>query len=344
MTFRLQAFVTAVSVSLFVLALGILPTVHASQLGDEATSLGANKNAAVTPESMAYLAQNVSEPEQSRVQALRFLSQYPNQNSLVAVARGLKDNSSIIREAAIEGAVPYPLEHRYRMVSPLLEDDVESVRIAATVHLLKDFEQLQMGQQAVLRTQSDKLITLLSAKKSYSQQLLLADIYRWSLRHNDAQVIYQKLLTSADKTAGLFLSLSSNYYAQGKDEKALNALDEGLALDENNASLHYSRALTLVRLKQQNIAAKSMSKAAELAPENAYYWYLNGVLQEPLDINVSIKSFEQAYLISGSPENLYAMCDIYIRNDHQNTEKCISALTEIAPASVINDLRNKQSL
>ncbi|WP_144213239.1 tetratricopeptide repeat protein [Shewanella donghaensis] len=356
MTLRPLAFITGLAVSLFIPALSM--SLPASAMGVSAQTTKTENKAVVTPQAMAYIAQNINEPAEKRAEALRFISQYPNENSLVSVARALKDKNPIVREAAIAGAMPYPLEHRYRMVSPLLQDDIEAVRFAATEHLVKDFEQLQMGQQAELRSHADKLITHLNSQQLevqsssaqptdiqhvYSQKLLLADLYRWTLRPNMAQNIYQALLSSKDKTSELYLSLSNNYYAQGKDLQALDTLDKGLEFDSSDANLHYSKALTLVRLKQKEVAAISMNKATELAPENAYYWYLNGVLQEPLDIDLSIKSFEQAYLISGSPENLYAMCDIYIRNNHKNTEECISALAEIAPAQVINDLRSKQS-
>jgi hypothetical protein len=339
MTFRPLTLFTLVALSMSLPALSISLPANAAQT--ETTTSDSSET--VTPQAMAYIAQNINEPAEKRAQALRFIAQYPNENSLVAVARALKDSQPIVREAAIAGAMPYPLEHRYRMVAPLLQDDVESVRFSATVSLIKDFEQLQMGQQAELRSQADKLIAQLKLDESYTQQLLLADVYRWTLRPNLAQNIYLGLLASADKTTELYLNLSTNYYAQGQDELALSTLDKGIEFDSSNANLHYSKALTLVRLNQKNIAAISMSKATELAPENAYYWYLNGVLQEPLDIELSIESFEQAYLISGSPENLYAMCDIYIRNNHKNTEECISALADIAPPQVINDLRAKQA-
>ncbi|MEH6453150.1 MAG: hypothetical protein V7782_08945 [Psychromonas sp.] len=343
MTFRPQVFATILPVVVCTLLLSISLSLRAQNIDVQVTPENQESEAAnVSPESMAFIAQNANETVKKRVQALHFLSQYPNQNSLVAVARALKDDNEMIREAAITGATPYPLTHRYRMVSPLLEDPVQAVRTAALVHLLKDFEQLQMGEQAKLRAESDQLIALLETDQSYSQQLLVADIYRWTFRFEASLEIYEKLLGYDDKTADLFLNLSHNYYAQEQNQQALNILNKGIAFNGEVAALYYSKALALVRLQQKDVAAISMNKATELAPDNAYYWYLNGVLQEPLDIDNAITSFNNAYLISGSPENLYAMCDIYVRNGHQNTEQCISALAEVAPQQVINELRSKQ--
>ncbi|GLS91162.1 hypothetical protein GCM10007916_22310 [Psychromonas marina] len=333
---RLPAFASGLLTSAFVLMLSMSLPLGAEELQTQ------ENNVNVTPESMAFVAQNSNESIENRVQALNFISQHPNQNSLVAAARGLKDENAMIREAAIGAVAPYPLAHRYRMVSPLLAAEESSVRSAAIIHLLKDFEQLQMGQQANVRAQADELITQLIDDQSYTQQLLLADIYRWTFRYQSAQAIYENLLTYDQKSVALFLSFSHNYYAQGKNQETLDILEKGIQFDNEDATLHYAKALALVRLQQKEVAAESMKIATELAPDNAYYWYLNGVLQEPLEIEQSIKSFEKAYLISGSPENLYAMCDIYIRNAHQNTEQCITALAEIAPQEVVDGLRQQQ--
>ncbi|PKF62512.1 hypothetical protein CW745_03505 [Psychromonas sp. psych-6C06] len=297
--------------------------------------------AETTPESMAFIAQNSNEPVEKRVQALHFISQHPNQNSLVAVARALKDEHALIRQAAIAGASPYPLKHRYRMVSPLLNDPVQSVRGDALVYLLKDYDLLAMDEQAQLTQHADKLVMQLSDKKSYSEQLLLADIYRLTFRFEASQHLYKNLLESEQKNATLFLNASLNYHALGDEHNALSILEQGINFDNQNAALYYAQALALVRLEQKGRAAIAMQKATQFSPENAYYWYLNGVLQEPIDTELAINSFKHAYLVSGSAENLYALCDIYARNKHQDSEQCINTLADIAPPEVIDDLHEK---
>ncbi|MFM5688130.1 hypothetical protein ACET70_25400, partial [Aeromonas caviae] len=55
----------------------------------------------------AYSAQDISLPAVERADALRQLAAYPNQNSLVAVARSLRDEHALVREAAVIAADPY---------------------------------------------------------------------------------------------------------------------------------------------------------------------------------------------------------------------------------------------
>ncbi|GAJ76127.1 FOG protein containing TPR repeat [Vibrio sp. JCM 18905] len=102
-------------------------------------------------EKLSYDAQNKKLSSEKRIDALRELANYPpSQNALVAVARGLKDADAGIREAAIVGAQPYMIEHRWRLVSPLLSDDDAMVRITAAINLVRDYASLSSEQQQLL--------------------------------------------------------------------------------------------------------------------------------------------------------------------------------------------------
>ncbi|MFA0125484.1 tetratricopeptide repeat protein, partial [Vibrio sp. 10N.261.48.A2] len=127
--------------------------------------------------------------------------------------------------------------------------------------------------------------------------------------HNEwdkAETVYLELIKTHPKEPQVWLSYADNFRAQNKDQQAVEVLDRGLKSVPDNAAMHYSKSLTLVRLEDKSAAANEIEVAAKLAKDNSYYWYLNGVLQEELDIDKSTQSFEKAYLISGSPEQLYA--------------------------------------
>lgn len=96
-----------------------------------------------------------------------------------------------------------------------------------------------------------------------------------------------------------------------------------------------------MRLGQKEQASKEIKSAATLAKDNSYYWYLNGVLQEEFDVTASTASFEKAYLISGAPEQLYAVCDIYARYGNPKAQQCIDELSQYAPEYVIKELTSK---
>ena len=149
-------------------------------------------------------------------------------------------------------------------------------------------------------------------------------------------------MTNQPENPQIWLSLADNYRAQQRDADAVKTLDSAIKLHPDNASLHYSKALTLVRLDEKKNAATEIEKAANMAKDNSYYWYLNGVLQEEYNLDKSVKSFEQAYLISGAPEQLYAVCDIYVRYDNPKTDECLGELEKVAPSYVIDQLKEKK--
>ena len=323
-----------------------------------------NTASTISPEQVqqwVYTAQDKRQSEQARASALRQLAPYPSQNSLVAVVRGLQDDSEAVREAAVIAAEPYQFPNRWRMLEPLLTDPNQQVRVTVTTNLIRDFGNMSPKQQHTIESAYQELVVFLSAQanvKGHTQEdtqesvsenvqlnlksaLLLADVYRWHQEWDQAQSLYETLIKANPKNAQVWLSVADNLRAQGKDDQALVALEKAIVLQPNEPNLYYSQALTLVRLEQKAKAADAIETAANMAQTNSYFWYLNGVLQEPLDIDKSVKSFEQAYLISGAPEQLYAVCDIYVRTANDKTEQCLDELGKIAPDYVIAQLKAK---
>ncbi|MDH5925806.1 hypothetical protein L8S13_05870 [Vibrio lentus] len=291
---------------------------------------------------LSYMAQDQNQSIENRTGALQELAKYPSQNALVAVARGLKDQNPEVREAAVIGSEPYQLEHRWALVSPLLKDTDTMVRHTATSNLIRDFNVLDDQQKAQIEPPVQELISFLETQESEKFQLLFADVLRWHNEWDKAETVYLELIKTHPKEPQVWLSYADNFRSQSKDQQAVEVLDRGLKNVPDNAAMHYSKSLTLVRLEDKSAAANEIEVAAELAKDNSYYWYLNGVLQEELNIDKSTKSFEKAYLISGSPEQLYAVCDIYVRYGNEKTDECLAELSKVAPGYVIDQLKEKR--
>ncbi|MEZ9411815.1 tetratricopeptide repeat protein [Vibrio lentus] len=291
---------------------------------------------------LSYMAQDQNQSIENRTGASQELAKYPSQNALVAVARGLKDQNPEVREAAVIGSEPYQLEHRWALVSPLLKDSDTMVRHTATSNLIRDFNVLDDQQKAQIEPPVQELISFLETQESEKFQLLFADVLRWHNEWDKAETVYLELIKTHPEEPQVWLSYADNFRSQSKDQQAVEVLDRGLKNVPDNAAMHYSKSLTLVRLEDKSAAANEIEVAAELAKDNSYYWYLNGVLQEELNIDKSTKSFEKAYLISGSPEQLYAVCYIYVRYGNEKTDECLAELSQVAPGYVIDQLKEKR--
>ncbi|MBC7003163.1 HEAT repeat domain-containing protein [Photobacterium sp. BZF1] len=288
------------------------------------------------------IAQDRNQNDERRADALRQLARYPNQNSLVAVARSLQDENPRVREAAVVAAEPYQFANRWRMLSPLLKDSDQHVRLAATTNLIRNYGEMTPEQQADMEKPANGLIKYLKGKSDPSSQLLLADIYRWYQQFDDANRTYNTLLDGDKQNPQIWLGLADNYRAQGEDQQANKVLVQAQNVLPEEANLFYSQALTLVRLEEKKQAADAMEKATELSPDNSYFWYLNGVLQEAFNVDQATASFEKAYEISGAPEQLYAVCDIYVRHGNLKADSCLESLAKVAPAFVIEELKSKR--
>lgn len=294
---------------------------------------------------LSYTAQDINAPVAERVAALHELVDFPGQNSLVAVARGVRSEHAEIRIASVAASAPYQLDYRWRLISPLLVDESKEVRSAAAVNLAKEFSKLEESEQGQLIEPLEDVKKELALKATSEDKLLLANIHRWLGEWQQAEKYYQDIIATTDEISPeLWLNYADNFRAQSKEQEALNILEQGLKLHPSNANLNYSKALTLVRMDKKADAALVMNKAATLADDNSYFWYLNGVLQEPLDIELSVSSFERAYLISGNPQQLYALCDIYMKSNNEKSAACMAELKRTAPAYVIEQLEQKYQI
>ncbi|SON52967.1 tetratricopeptide repeat protein [Vibrio tapetis] len=341
---------TASVVAAVVIAASASSPLYANEVSNTGSAGQSTSNVAINspqaaPKSSAewsYIAQDMNKPEHERVVALEALSSSPSQNALVAVARGLKDPSARIREAAIVAAKPYQLEHRWRLVAPLLADEDHTVRITAAANLVRDYSSLDQAKQSDSKSALLELESYLKAQPDQSSHLFLADVYRWQKQWDKASELYHQVLSEDQKNVQAWLNLADNYRGQGKDKQAINVLNQAMMVAPSNATLHYSKSLALVRLEDKEQAAKEIQIAADMAVDNSYYWYLNGVLQENVDVDISTASFEKAYKISGDPVQLYAVCDMYIRYDNGKAAQCLEELTKIAPPTVIKQLEAKR--
>ncbi|UJF17345.1 hypothetical protein L0B53_00780 [Vibrio sp. SS-MA-C1-2] len=293
---------------------------------------------------LAYTAQNKQETVAKRTEALAALQRFPNKNSFIAVARAIKEPNSEIRMAALIGSRGFNFDYRFRVVEPLFNDPEPEIRIAVTSELMPNYMSMIPKQKAIMDKEYNNLITSLFGKGNSATKLKLADIYRW---HNDpksAEPIYQELQIKDAKNPDVWINSSENYRVLQDNQQSLKMINEGIKHVPDNAKLHYAKSLILVREKNKADGLKEIKKAAELAKTNSYYWYLYAIMEQDIDIKNSTPLFEKAYLLSGSPEHLYAVCENYLTTGNRKSAQCMVALEKVAPKSAVENLKKKFNL
>ena len=102
----------------------------------------------------------------------------------------------------------------------------------------------------------------------------------FELAQNNAPVAiehYETALRLEPHAVAARLNLADTLRAIGEEARAEEVLREGLALDADNAALHHSLGLLLVRSAMPQDALAELRLAAELAPENPRFVYVLGV-------------------------------------------------------------------
>ncbi len=294
-----------------------------------------------TAEQLSYIAQDKSKKRSERIDALEQLASFPSQSALIAIARGLKDNQHDIREASVRASAPYQLTHRWRLLSPLMDDLVLDVRMAVAKNLAVDYTKMNAVQKRQFDPLFDDWASTLILKGSEESMMTLAEGYLYISDYNAARNVYSQLIERSEGGVDAWIGVAESYRLNKQDEQALAVLNDALVVFSDEPSILYVKSLTLVRLNKPNQAARSMDSAAKIAKTNSQYWYVNGVLQEAYDQQLALESLKKAYQISGHPEQLYAVCDFKIRHLDNKAEVCLMQLEKIAPPHVIANLRSR---
>ncbi|MFA0514403.1 tetratricopeptide repeat protein [Vibrio breoganii] len=294
-----------------------------------------------TVEQLSYIAQDKNNERSERINALEQLTSFPSQSALIAIARGLKDNHHDIREASVKASAPYQLTHRWRLLSPLMDDLVLDVRMAVAENLVVDYAELNAVQRQQFDPLFDDWASTLILEDTQESMMALAHGYLHICDYKAARDVYGKLIERSEGGVDAWIGIAESYRLNKQDDEALTVLNDGLVAFPNEPRLLYAKSLTLVRLDEPKLAAKNMDSAAKLAETNSQYWYVNGVLQEAYDQTLALDSLKKAYEISEQPEQLYAICDFKIRHSDNKAEVCVMQLEKIAPPHVVANLRSR---
>lgn len=290
---------------------------------------------------LAYIAQDKNQPAEARIDALNQLANYPSTNGLISLARALKDTNYKVRVAAINASTPFEFKHRWRLLEPLFSDMVVDVRLAVVENLAVDYKQMNSMQRQAFNPVLDDYIEAMNLNNDIESLLSLARVERDVELITESKQLYKYVLSKEPNNLQAILGLVDSYRLSKQDHKALQLLDKSLKQQPEQSDLMYAKAMVLVRLNEKSMAAESMNQAARIAQDNSYYWYLNGILQESIDEDLAFMSLERSYQLSGSPEQLYAVCDFKLRHQHSDLQQCIAKLEKVAPAHVSKELKTR---
>lgn len=268
---------------------------------------------------LTKIAQNKDMPDIIRASALARMENYPDQNTVVAIVRSVRDNEPLKRQGAISAASNFAIADRYRMLKPLLSDEHMPIRAAAARELapilMEPFPNNLKGEERK---------TLETALDEYRQgQMYQADrgfshtnLGNLALTLGEPKAAEKHFKTAID-IEPIFIPAYVNLadlYRQQKDEaSAQQVLKQGLAINDESASLHYALAMSLIRGGDKQGALSHLEISANSPDTSSNYIYTYALLLQDLgQTDKALSSLEKAFKMTpNNPDISYTLSQLY---------------------------------
>jgi Flp pilus assembly protein TadD len=200
------------------------------------------------------------------------------------IRRNLSNPDSLVRSAALSALDAVAPELIVELAPNLLSDPVRSVRIEAA-RVLSRLQGSLPGEQllAFRRANDERIAAQLAIAERPEAHLGLGNVYADAGTLDQAEAAFQLALRLEPRAAAARVNLADLYARNDRREDAEQILREGIALNADQAVLHHSLGLMLVRSNQQDAALAELALAASLQPNQSRFVYVYAIALNSLD-------------------------------------------------------------
>lgn len=293
---------------------------------------------------LSHIAQNASNAAIIRASALERMNQYSDPNALIAITRGAKHSDENIRIGAIRGAEGIQSPERWRILAPLLDDKVLSVRTEAARVLMPLWQSLSQAQRSTLSPALDEYLEIqtFNSDRGFAHTNM-ANVMVYQGKFNAAEQAYKESIRIEPYFANAYVNLADLYRQQKQETESLRILKLGAEANPDNGSLLYGIGLAHIRAKQPEFAAQYLNKATTVEPENAHFHYVYGLSLAETKPKLAQAAIRKAYVVSGNPQHLYALCEMQIQQKAFQAKRCVEELRKVAPKTAVMALEKQLS-
>ncbi len=221
---------------------------------------------------LAAMVSDTTNPIMVRASALARLGAYDRGYTLDAIRLARRDEP-LLRYAAPLAAASLSPDRSWRLLTPLLTDELRAVRHAAVMALLPT-----LGADPAYRDRLAPHLEAWIADQSFNLDYpeTLTNLAGAYLAMGDPQAaeaaLNESLALQASWIPGL-LSLADLYRVTGRDPEGGRLLEQALALSEAQPEVAYAFALWLIRQGRREEALEKLALAASGAPDQRRYAY-----------------------------------------------------------------------
>lgn len=211
-------------------------------------------------------------PVITRATALQLIGSTTQMLSIELLNQYALNKEPLLRLSSAMVANLIPSNERITLLTPLLEDDVKAVRVAAANTLVSDYQLL--SKNGPFQKAFEALITANNISSWRGEGHLNQGIVEMS-RNNPSEV--EKRYKAAIKVDPYmetpYINLADFYRSQERESLVKSVLLKGLRSMPKSGSLHYTFGLHLVRAKALAKATDYFKKSMELDERNPQYLY-----------------------------------------------------------------------
>jgi tetratricopeptide (TPR) repeat protein/ssDNA-binding Zn-finger/Zn-ribbon topoisomerase 1 len=301
----------------------------------------ADQGYATVTSALSHIAQNEANSDIIRASALERLAPFPDTNTIIAVARGAKHSDSNIRLGAITGSAALKGAERWRVIAPLLKDEVLAVRAQAALAIVPLWAELSEANKTFLTPALNEYMQIqdFNADRGYAHNNK-GNVFAYQANYQAAESAYKAGMKIEPYFANSYTNLAELYRRQQKNQQSIDVLLTGQKASPENAGIDYQLALAYIRAKQTSQAVANLKQATLKEPNNAQYHYVYALSVEATNSNEAQKSLSKAYQVGGNPQHLFALCELQVRLKSFQANKCINELSKVAPENVIEQLKS----
>jgi tetratricopeptide (TPR) repeat protein len=235
------------------------------------------------------------------------LHEHAQPNHRLSLPRLLGDPDPLVRGAAVRYLEAMDADVLYRFGMPMLEDPVRTVRLDAARVLApllryalppEEHRRLAAGLDAYRAAQ-------LATAERPEAHLNIALVEALQGKAAAARLSYRTALRLDPAFVPAYVNLADLYRALGDDGAGETVLREGIAVAPEDADLRHALGLLYVRTDRIDDAVAELGRAAQLAPGNSRYAYVQALaIRESGDLDRALSVLEAAYRLHPNDRQL----------------------------------------